>query len=86
MSTDQLPRKLLWRERPTHWKVQRTAPKKTWTRQIEEDLKSHRLNLSQARQLASDRNKWKATVMEPSNKAPTAAYWLRGQPPPPGVS
>src|SRR4051794_6832743 len=25
--------RLLWRQRPMQWKIQRTAPKKTWTKQ-----------------------------------------------------
>lgn len=40
MNNTHLPYKQLWRERPAHWKLQPAAPKKTWIKHIEEDLRS----------------------------------------------
>ncbi|EYB96255.1 hypothetical protein Y032_0152g2888 [Ancylostoma ceylanicum] len=39
MDTTRPPRNLMWRKRPTQWKVQRAAPEKTWIKHIEADLK-----------------------------------------------
>ena len=80
MSTNRLPHKLLWRAKPDHWRVQRAAPKKTWLRNIEEDLKNQRIDINVAKNTAMDRQKWKTIVNGAKNPAaPTAAYWLRGQ-------
>ncbi|EYB84735.1 hypothetical protein Y032_0311g2149 [Ancylostoma ceylanicum] len=38
MELSRLPHKLLWRIRPTEWKIERRAPKKTWLKQVEKDL------------------------------------------------
>ena len=83
MNTSRLPHKLLWRERPVHWRVQRAAPKKTWLKQVEADLKNQRLTINEARIIATDRQEWKRIVNDARNSAaPTAAYWLRGRPTP----
>ena len=87
MGTNRLPHRLLWKQRPAQWRIQRTAPKKTWTKQVEEDLKNRRIDLNHARTIATDRKAWKAITKQVRNPAaPTAAYWLRGQPPPPDAS
>ncbi|RXN27750.1 hypothetical protein ROHU_019759 [Labeo rohita] len=84
MSDHRLPHRLLWRQCPDHWRIRRDAPKKIWVKQIEHDLKSRRLNLKQAKTVATDRQAWKKIVGEIGTPAaPTAAYWLRGRPPPP---
>lgn len=83
MDPSRYPHGLLWLTRPTDWRVHRNAPKKTWMKQIQDDLKALRLDLEQARTIALDRKAWKIIVgqaREPA--APTAAYWLRGRPPP----
>ena len=83
MNDNRLPRKLLWRDRPTEWRIQRSAPKKTWLKNIEDDLKNQRLSAIEARDVAKNRQEWKRIVngvRDPA--APTAAYWLRGRPPP----
>ena len=83
MAESRLPHRLLWRERPVQWRIKRTAPKKTWVKQIEEDLKNRRLSLDDARNTATDRQGWKRLMNEVrAPPAPTAAYWLRGQPRP----
>ena len=83
MNNNRLPHRLLYRIRPTQWKIQRTAPKKTWIKQIEDDLTNRRLNLEEAKNLAKDRQAWKQLINELRNPlTPTAAYWLRGQPRP----
>ena len=80
MSTNRLPYKLLWREKPDHWRVQRAAPKKTWLKNIKEDIKNQQMNIKVAKNIAMDRQKWKNIVNSAKNPtAPTAAYWLRGQ-------
>ena len=67
-------------KKPDHWRVQRAAPKKTWLRNIEEDLKNQRMNINVAKNIAMDHQKWKNIVNSAKNPAaPTAAYWLRGQ-------
>ncbi|KAL0153085.1 hypothetical protein M9458_051610, partial [Cirrhinus mrigala] len=84
MSDHRLPHRLLWRQCPDHWRIRRDAPKKIWVKQIEHDLKPRRLNLEQAKTVATDRQAWKKIVGEIGTPAaPTAAYWLRGRPPPP---
>ena len=85
MNAKRLPHQLLWRDRPTQWRILRTAPRKTWLHQIKDDLKRRRLTLDRARTLAEDRKLWRDSVIL-SHVAPTAAYWLRGQPHPPDVS
>ena len=81
MDESRLPYRSLWRERPEQWKIERTAPKKTWIKQIEEDLRNQRLSLDDARSTATDRQTWKRLVSEIRDPlAPTAAHWLRRQP------
>ena len=81
MSTHRLPYRLLWRKRPQSWRVQRSAPKKTWLKNVEEDLKSQRLSIDEARVIAGDRQEWRRVVNAVRDPvAPTAAYWLRGRP------
>ena len=81
MTTNQLPYRLLWRKRPTQWKMERPAPKKTWNKQIEEDLRNQRLSLDNAKITATDRQAWKQLINRiRSPLAPTATYWVRGQP------
>lgn len=58
-------------QRPTQWKVQQSAPKKTWTKQVENDLMDQRLDLKVARIIAFDRQ---SIVWNPA--APTAKYWF----------
>ncbi|CAF1031833.1 unnamed protein product [Didymodactylos carnosus] len=83
MNGSRLPHRLLWKTRPAQWKVQRSAPKKTWIKQAEENPKNRRLNLDEARNLATDRQAWKRLLNEIRNSlAPIAAYPLRGQPRP----
>jgi hypothetical protein len=83
MNINRLPHKLLWHKRPVHWRVQRAAPKKTWLKHVEEDLKNQRLTTDEARNFATDRQEWKRIVNDIRNPAaPTAAYWLRGRPAP----
>jgi CRISPR/Cas system CSM-associated protein Csm2 small subunit len=83
MNTSRLPHKLLWRKRPVHWRIQRAAPKKTWLKHIEEDLRNQRLTTDEARNIATNRQEWQRIVNERRNPAaPTAAYWLRGRPAP----
>ncbi|CAF1309316.1 unnamed protein product [Didymodactylos carnosus] len=61
--------------------MQRTAPKKTWIKHIDEDLKPQRISTGEARDIATDRRRWKQIVNDSSQPAvPTAAYWLRGRP------
>uniref|UniRef100_A0A914W8L9 Reverse transcriptase domain-containing protein n=1 Tax=Plectus sambesii TaxID=2011161 RepID=A0A914W8L9_9BILA len=83
MNDHRLPRRLLWRQRPPEWKIQRAAPKKTWLKCVEEDLRPQRLSPEGAKKIAADRQGWKNIVngvLDPV--APTAAYWLRGRSPP----
>ena len=81
MDESRLPYRSLWRERPEQWKIERTAPKKTWIKQIEEDLRNQRLSLDDARSTATDRQTWKRLMREIRDPlAPTAAHWLRRQP------
>lgn len=81
MDTDRLPHQLLWRQRPIAWKVQKSAPKKTWTKQIEDDLKNRRLSLAEAKDTALDREAWKSTMNDVRlPAAPTATYNLRRTP------
>ena len=83
MSESRLPHGLLWKQRPAQWKIQQTAPKKTWIKQIEKDLRNRRLTLDDARNTATDRRAWKRFMDDIRvPMAPTAAYWLRGQPRP----
>ena len=42
-------------EKPDHWRVQRAAPKKTWLKNIKEDLKNQWMNLNIAKNIATDR-------------------------------
>ena len=85
VDASRLTRKLFWRDRPKQWKIQQKAPKKTWKHQIENDLKRRKLNLNQAKNATRNKKKWRDIVIR-KHVAPTAAYWLRGQPPPPGAS
>ncbi|MGH0144585.1 UNVERIFIED_CONTAM: hypothetical protein FKN15_052325 [Acipenser sinensis] len=83
MSITRTPYQLLWRKRPTEWKVQRAAPKKTWSKQIEEDLKNRRSTLCDAKAIAMDRKAWESVLSEVRNPAaPTVAYGLRRKPRP----
>ncbi|KAL0192339.1 hypothetical protein M9458_010635, partial [Cirrhinus mrigala] len=87
MSDHRLPHRLLWRQCPDHWRIRRDAPKNIWVKQIEHDLKPCRLNLEQAKTVATDRQAWKKIVGEIGTPAaPTAAYWLRRRPPLPTAS
>ena len=87
MSTNRLPYKLLWREKPDHWRVQRAAPKKTWLKNIKEDLKNQRMNINVAKNTAVDHQTWKNIVNSAKYfAAPTVAYWLSGQCAPATVS
>lgn len=52
MNEQRLPYRLLWRHWPVKWKVQLKAPKKTWAKQIEADLKNQRFNLPDAKRKA----------------------------------
>ena len=54
-----LPYRLLWRTPLTEWKTQRNAPKKTWMKHIEEDLAKHRLNLTEAKEQAPNKQQWR---------------------------
>ncbi|RXM30605.1 RNA-directed DNA polymerase from mobile element jockey [Acipenser ruthenus] len=83
MSITRTPYQLLWRKCPTEWKVQRAAPKKTWSKQIEEDLKKRRSTLCDAKAIAMDREAWKSVLSEVRNPAaPIAAYGLWRKPRP----
>ena len=58
-----------------------TVPKKTWANQVQEDFKNENLDLTLAKEVALDRNRWKAAMKQISNHTtPTARYWLRGKP------
>jgi hypothetical protein len=83
-SPNHYPYKLLWHTRPTTWITQRTAPKKTWTSQLKNDLAKIRLSPVDAKEAALDRQKWKSIICDIQAPviAPTAAYWLRGRPRP----
>lgn len=48
-----LPSKLLWCRWPSTWKVHRYAPKKTWTKQVEDNFKNHCLTLVDAKTLST---------------------------------
>jgi hypothetical protein len=83
MNSDRLPNALLWRQRPNNWRIRRKAPRKTWLKQIEDDLRTCRLSPEQAAKEAMKRKTWKLVcerIRHPA--APTVAYWLRGRPPP----
>ncbi|KAK6032379.1 reverse transcriptase [Ostertagia ostertagi] len=87
MGHDRIPNMLLWRRRPAQWKVQRTAPKKTWLKQVEEDLRALRCSVEHARCIAANRPEWRHFIQGVRTPmAPTAVYWLRGRPPPPDAS
>ncbi|KAK6041872.1 hypothetical protein COOONC_17176 [Cooperia oncophora] len=87
MGHDRIPNMLLWRKRPAQWKVQRTAPKKTWLKQVEEDLRALRCSVEHARRIAANRPEWRHFIQGVRTPmAPTAVYWLRGRPPPPDAS
>ena len=74
MSANRIPQLILWGE----WRVQRLAPKKTWTKQLEADLKNRRVTVEDAKVIAMDRKAWKALSAEVRNPpAPTTSYWLR---------
>ena len=78
MSANRIPQRILWGERPQQWRVQRLAPKKTWTKQLEADLKNRRVTVEDAKVIAMDRKAWKALSAEVRNPpAPTTSYWLR---------
>ncbi|CAM4528368.1 unnamed protein product [Leuciscus chuanchicus] len=80
MSGSRLPHQLLWHDRPSQWRIQRTAPKKTWLKQVEEDIRNRRINIHDARTTALDRPAWKRLVNEIRQPlVPTAAYGLRSQ-------
>lgn len=55
INTNRRPYKIMSRERPHHWRVQHAAPKKTWIKQIEEDLQSQGLTVDEAKCNAADR-------------------------------
>uniref|UniRef100_A0A914XPG8 Reverse transcriptase domain-containing protein n=1 Tax=Plectus sambesii TaxID=2011161 RepID=A0A914XPG8_9BILA len=54
MNDDRLPRRLLWRRRPPEWKIQRAAPRKTCVKCVEEDLRTQRLSVDGAKNIAAD--------------------------------
>jgi hypothetical protein len=83
MEPQRLPYQLLWRTRPSQWKIIRTAPKKIWSKQVENDLANRRLTLRDAKNIALDRQQWKELIHHINDPvAPTAAYWIRGRPQP----
>ncbi|EYB84083.1 hypothetical protein Y032_0323g2491 [Ancylostoma ceylanicum] len=85
MDTTRLPGSLLWRKRPTQWKVQRAAPKKTWIKQVEADLKTLRCSIVEAKIIAANRQEWKRVVQ--AIRTPVAATAvLRGRTAPPDTS
>lgn len=78
---------LLMQQHPTNWRIKCDAPKNTWIKQIEDNLKQQHLTLEQAKVKARDHIAWKYIIDQDWNpKAPTAMYWLHGQPPLPTAS
>lgn len=55
------------------------ALKRPWLKQVEDDIRNHRINLDEARIIANDRHAWKQVVKEIRPLALTAAYGLRSQ-------
>ena len=45
MKEKRFPYRGLWKSRPNQWKIQRTAPKKNWIKQIQNYIKNKRLSL-----------------------------------------
>ena len=84
INSQRFPYRLLWRTRPTGWKIQCNAPNKTWMKHIEEDLAKHRLNLSEAKEQVPNKQQWRIITHNVVNGivAPAATYWLRGRPQP----
>ena len=83
MDEHRFPYRPLWRRRPQQWKIQRSAPKKTWLKQIEDDLRNRRISVIEAKQMALNRTTWRTVIREVRQPlAPTAAYWLRNRPRP----
>ena len=78
MKEKRFPYRALWKSRPNQWKIQRTAPKKTWIKQIQNDIKNKRLTLEQTKEITSNREKWRNFVHNIRGPiAPTTVYWLR---------
>ena len=83
MNEERIPHNMLWKNKPDNWKISSSAPKKTWLKQIDNDLKNSRISVEEAKIKALDRRSWKTIVRNVHNPAaPTTAYWLRGQPRP----
>ncbi|EYC31272.1 hypothetical protein Y032_0004g2068 [Ancylostoma ceylanicum] len=77
-----LPHGLLWRKRSTQWKKQRAPPKKTWMKQVKEDLKTLQCNIVEAIIVNASRQEWKRVVQAVLTPvAPTAALRSRTAPP-----
>ncbi len=78
MDSTWLPYKLLWCRQPPTWKVHRCASKRTWAKQVEDNLKRRRLALMDAKTLSTDHSAWKQVVKDVGSPSePTAAYDLR---------
>uniref|UniRef100_A0A914X542 Endonuclease-reverse transcriptase n=1 Tax=Plectus sambesii TaxID=2011161 RepID=A0A914X542_9BILA len=82
MPQHRLPNRALFHRRPAMWKIQKKAARKIWQMQVAADLATSRLNIAEAREKAQDRRAWRqlTTAGPQQQQAPTAAYWLRGQP------
>lgn len=72
MDPSRMPNRLLQRRRPSNWKVQRAAPKKTWASQIEAEAKRIRLTTGDLITAAQNRPQWRAFCEDSSVLAATA--------------
>ncbi|EYC15731.1 hypothetical protein Y032_0036g3328 [Ancylostoma ceylanicum] len=82
MNPIRLPHSLLWRKRPTQWKVQRAAPKKTWMKLVKENLKTLQCSIVEAEIITENRQERERVVQAiVTPVAPTAALRSRTAPP-----
>uniref|UniRef100_A0A915L237 Uncharacterized protein n=1 Tax=Romanomermis culicivorax TaxID=13658 RepID=A0A915L237_ROMCU len=75
MNNNWLPWELLQRERPHDWRIQRTAPKKTWLKHVEEDVKNQRLAISKARDIITGTDS--SVLVKRTATSPSARYGLK---------
>ncbi|MEE6516310.1 hypothetical protein FKM82_025666 [Ascaphus truei] len=58
MDITRLPYQRLNGTRPIGWKVDRNAPKKTWSNQVAQDLKRLHFTVAEAQKAALNRDQW----------------------------
>lgn len=80
MPLERHPVKLLWSVRPTGWLCPRTAPRLSWKRLVNDDLKRAGLQLQNrvdpmriAREMAQDRDQWRGFVRDSYQLPATAS-------------